>query len=189
LHHTLFKLDAYSQIHKEGMGRPMGLKALTQRGDTIIEVMVVLAILGLALSISYATADRSLLNARQAQESSIATELAQSQIESLIPLANDPSSSANYLYIQSTTNPTTSFCISSTGNVVPFSGIYKEPNASDVGFTGYPASCISANALYHTAINYNPTAAPDDFQVTVFWNDVEGQGQDSVTLDYRVHAV
>ena len=41
-----------------------------QRGDTIIEVLIVLAVLGLAIGITYATANRSILNARQAQESS-----------------------------------------------------------------------------------------------------------------------
>lgn len=56
---------------------------LRQRGDTIVEVLIVLAVLGLAMSISYATATRSLLQAREAQENGVATVLLQSQIERL----------------------------------------------------------------------------------------------------------
>ncbi len=36
-------------------------QALRQRGDTIVEVMIVLAVLGLAIGIAYSTASRSLL--------------------------------------------------------------------------------------------------------------------------------
>ncbi len=42
-----------------------------------------LAVLGLAISISYATANRSLLNARQAQETAEATGLVETQVENL----------------------------------------------------------------------------------------------------------
>ncbi len=58
----------------------------TQRGDTIIEVMIVLAVLGLAIGIAYSTANRSLLNARQAQENSQATAAAQAQVEQLVSI-------------------------------------------------------------------------------------------------------
>lgn len=68
------------------------LGKFNQRGDTIIEVMIVLAVLGLALSISYATANRSLLNTRQAQENSEATSLVQSQVEALRYIARDTGS-------------------------------------------------------------------------------------------------
>src|SRR5690606_3729104 len=59
------------------------MRKLGFRGDTIVEVMVVLAILGLALSISYATANRSLIQTRQAQENAEATEIARGQVEAL----------------------------------------------------------------------------------------------------------
>lgn len=141
------------------------------RGDTIVEVMIVLAVLGLAIGISYATANRSLLNARQAQENSQATELAQSQIEALRPLSSiTDSHDPNYIYRNGL------FCISGGNVVTTFSG------SDTTNYTIYPAACI--NGLYHLSVQHT---ASDTFTVQVVWDDVLGQGQDNVTLVYRVH--
>lgn len=59
------------------------LKKLNSAGDTIVEVMVVLAVLGLALSIAYATANRGLQQSRNAQEHSQALGIINSQVELL----------------------------------------------------------------------------------------------------------
>ncbi len=76
------------------------VRSLTQRGDTIVEVMVVLAVLGLAMGISYATANRSLKNTRQAQENSEATALVKAQIEQLRSLAStEQPGTDNYIFI------------------------------------------------------------------------------------------
>src|SRR5271170_6288790 len=82
-----------------------------QAGDTIVEVLVVLAVLGLAISISYATANRSILDARQAQENSQATEYVQAQIENLRAYASYGPSSSDYIFKPA------SFCINSGGGV------------------------------------------------------------------------
>src|SRR5437868_4001892 len=66
------------------------------RGDTIVEVLVVLAVLGLAIGISFATANRSLLATRAAQENSQATSYLQSQVEELRYLA--PASSGQNIF-------------------------------------------------------------------------------------------
>src|SRR5579884_937422 len=62
---------------------PLKSLRLNSRGDTIVEVMIVLAILGLAISIAYSTANRSLMEARQAQENSYAAEQVLKQIEAI----------------------------------------------------------------------------------------------------------
>jgi prepilin-type N-terminal cleavage/methylation domain-containing protein len=149
----------------------------TQKGDTIIEVMVVLAVLGLALSISYATADQSLLNARQAQENSTGAELAQSQIESLRTLADDPITSSNYIYLDSNDM----FCISNFG-IVP------QPELSPYtlsSFYDYEDECNTG--IYHISVYQKDRY--QTFEVTVEWYDVSGHGTDTVTIDYRVHAL
>lgn len=46
------------------------IKKLNQRGDTIIEVLIVLAILSFAFSVSLATASKSLKQSRSAEEHS-----------------------------------------------------------------------------------------------------------------------
>ena len=62
----------------------------SQAGDTIVEVLIALTILGLALSIAYATASRSLTAIRLANETSNATALAKSQVEQIRSAASLP---------------------------------------------------------------------------------------------------
>jgi prepilin-type N-terminal cleavage/methylation domain-containing protein len=142
------------------------------RGDTIVEVMIVLAILGLAISICYATAHRSLLNARQAQENSIATDLAQSQIETIRALAgaNDP---ANNVF---QAGP---FCTYLN------SGAYTVVTPVTNPDTSYKTECTRENSLYQIAVRYDNAA--NTFKVVITWPDVLGEGNDTVTQIYKVY--
>lgn len=158
-------------------------------GDTIIEVMVVLAVLGLAIGISYATASRSLLDTNQAEENSQATEYATSQVEDLRYLA--PTSSSTNHSQDPTANifyPSGAFCISS-------------PTAADPITTATSTNCMFGgqyqvliyNCDYFVPASINPCAgaAPnsDTFVVEATWPNALGQGADSATLSYRVHAL
>lgn len=176
------------------------LVRLKQRGDTIVEVMIVLAVLGSAIGISYATANRSLLNARQAQENAEAARIAQAQVEALYtPSHITTVGNPNYLYKNRT------FCMDSSGNVVAsfpasVNGVTQRNIAYDGTAPGdYPAACT--NGLYHYSIRYNlkddginyypqnttDSHANDRFTVVVVWDDALGQGKDTVTLNYRIH--
>ena len=114
---------------------------LGKRGDTIVEVLVVLAVLGLAIGTSFAIANHSLKDARDAQEHSEAVELVQQQIEDLRLVS---SNSAIY------TQPG-NFCITN-----PSTPTFAVPNPS-LG-TGDP--CIE-NSLYHISISYTPPPSPN----------------------------
>lgn len=61
----------------------MSVKRLSQTGDTIVEVMICLAILGAAMVASYGIASRSLAQMQAAQERGEALNIAQEQIERL----------------------------------------------------------------------------------------------------------
>lgn len=135
---------------------------LNSRGDTIIEVMIVLAVLGLAIGIAYATANRSLLGARQAQENTQATEIIQAQAEYLRSMAANPSSSADYIYRAGT------FCIGSNGHVTTSSCNLGEASRYTISVTW----------------SSNPT---DKFTIKATWADITGHGNDTDTLVYRVH--
>lgn len=155
---------------------------LRQRGDTIVEVMIVLAVLGSALGISYSTANKSLLNARQAQESAEAAKLAQSQVESLYILAavtND--TDPNYIF-----NDGETFCVSA-GNLVKFPGSVTPASVQrDLDYDAdYPAACKSADGLYHYSVKF--TGADHKFNIVVVWDDVMGEGRDTVNLSYRIY--
>lgn len=176
------------------------LVSLKQRGDTIVEVMIVLAILGSAIGISYATANRSLLNARQAQENAEAARIAQTQVEALYtPSHITNTADPNYLYKNHT------FCMNSSGDVVDtFPASVNGVTQRNIAYNGtapgdFPAACT--NGLYHYSIRYNlkddginyypqtttDQHANDNFTVVVVWDDALGQGKDTVTLNYRIH--
>lgn len=183
----------------------MSIKPLNSAGDTIIEVLVVLAVLGLAISISYATASRSLLAARGAQENSEATQLVQAQIEYLRNYAKNPPGDAHDIFLKSPPFATDQlFCID------PFNGDVVAPatfHGSSIYDTSiYPVTDSSANLSdnkcfqgnpvnrYYIAIRHDNTPDAfgnpvDNFTVTAVWDDVQGQGKDTVTIVYRVHYI
>ncbi len=61
-----------------------------QRGDTIVEVLIAIAVVSSVLGGAYATANRNVKNSQQAQEQSRALKVAESQLEQLSKVA-DPS--------------------------------------------------------------------------------------------------
>ncbi|HSW37395.1 MAG TPA: hypothetical protein VLG37_03450 [Candidatus Saccharimonadales bacterium] len=146
-------------------------------GDTIVEVLVVLAVVGMALGISYATANRSLAGARQAQEHSEALEYIQSQIEDLRVLAPNATADPN----KNIFGQTEPFCISDPSVATP---IVPLTDIVLTDYTNYPASCV-LGSFYHLAITYN--SSDDSFTVSAIWDDVRGTGQDQVSLVYRLH--
>jgi prepilin-type N-terminal cleavage/methylation domain-containing protein len=178
----------------------MSLTALKQRGDTIVEVMIVLAVLGLAIGISYSTANRSLLNTRQAQEHSQATEYAQSEVEdlyALYPIGTIANADlGNNIFEQ-----IAPFCVYNPSAAEPIIAFDSLAPVTDQASCTFPPG---GSGLYYTVKVYNCdnlpsppagspcndpsiTTASDTFAVQVTWPDVLGQGNDSVTLDYRVH--
>lgn len=145
----------------------MYLNLRGQRGDSIVEVIIVLAVLSLALSIAYATSNQSLLATRQAQENSQATEILRSQLETLRSYTAVDSTSANYIF------RATKFCIDSGGAV------------KDI----IPAGPCTQRNLYDIAIQYvasSGTGSLNTFTATATWADAQGHGDDVVTLVYRL---
>lgn len=146
--------------------------SLKQRGDTIVEVIAVLAILGLAVSIAYATANTSLLDARQAQENSQAAERVATQIEDLIVMSANPSVPVgNYIFGYAADTP---FCIDST-------------NANAIKLSDATSGQCQYDSLYNISITGPGSASGGLFTVTASWPDVEGHGTDTVTLSYRLY--
>ncbi len=156
-----------------------------QLGDTIIEVMVVLAVLGLAISISYATANRSLLDARQAQENSQATWLVETQVENLrllAPNSNTGNTNLNTnIFLQ--TGP---FCVLDPTNPSNTTPIHTNVANCTFPTASYQVLIYNCDKLPTTGPCTNVTG-PNVLAVQATWDDALGQGQDTVTLNYRVH--
>lgn len=147
----------------------MSLRKISNHlGDTIVEVMIVLTVLGLAISITYADANSSLLDIRQAEEHAQAIEVAQSQLEILRTLIAPGSPN---IFIAGP------YCL-------VFSGSGYTPQTGGV--------CSTVQSPYTIAIQdqsvSNPTLPSDTFIIVVTWPDVKGQGTDAVTLNYKLHS-
>ena len=115
-------------------------KRFSQRGDTLVEVLLALAIIGLILGVTYGTASRSVRTGRFAQEQTEALKIAESQLE-LVKLIAGSSQSATVF-----ADPDNSFCITGT-----------PPAATNPCTTG----------LYTTNVSYDDTTST--FTVRVSW--------------------
>lgn len=165
--------------------------SLNNRGDTIVEVMIVLAVLGFALSLGYATANRALLNTRQAQESAEATKLAETQIERLRALAPTDFTTTPQTNIYDTSRG--EFCIDKSPYNTPFA-IYNfsdgNRSPTDSNPNPYPNNpCKDLGSVgYSQKITYDTTGpqAPV-FRVLISWDNVRGDGIDTVQMSYRAY--
>jgi Tfp pilus assembly protein PilV len=146
-------------------------------GDTIVEVLIVLAILGLAFTMSYAIARRSLAQARSSQEHSEAQSILTNQIE-LIRAAIDKKTD---VFIASP------FCMTGVTTLdSSFGGGYSSVPASSTAddFSKYPAAC-QRNNLYYTSITYDSTTGI--FNVRVRWEGIANLERQQAQITYRVY--
>ena len=139
------------------------------RGDTMVEVLIAIAVVAMVMGGAYVTTNRSLMATRAAEERSIALKLAESQVERLKGLMASDS--------QAVLGVAAPFCIS---------GVTGQPiSASDaqcsVGSSGLPSA---VEPVYRLSIAKPST---NDFVLTVQWYNVRGQGQDSLQLRYRAY--
>ncbi len=141
------------------------------RGDTMVEVLISIAVVSLILSGAYVTTNRSLQATRGAQERAIALKLAESQIERIKGLMATPAGAAA---LQGMVTP---FCIlPTTGQPAAVSGIVCD-------FASSGTASNTAEPIFHISIVRNA----NDFTLTATWIDVGGRNNDSLTLRYRVY--
>jgi Tfp pilus assembly protein PilV len=164
-------------------------RAIEQTGDTIIEVLVAMAVLMMVLVGAYVTANRSLNSERNAQEHTEALTIAQGQVEDL---------HADYQYLNANlcfnpSNPTTStdgyYCYENSAGQFDTSR-----SETTIGLS--PASAywyeITVSYIYDrtlaTVTNSStgistPVTSPT-YEVTVSWPSLSG-GTGNVQLYYR----
>ncbi len=147
-----------------------------QAGDTIVEVMVVVAILGLAFSIAYATATHSLNKTRNAEEHAEALQYINSQIELIRNNATDPA-----LHTVGAT-----YCMNPATDKAVFS--------TDPTFTNI-CKGIGLEKVFNVAVTYvnkigGSTSPMDDvYKVKISWPGVSDLGPQQEDLYYKVHSL
>src|SRR3989344_6159834 len=116
-----------------------GMRLRSNRGDTIIEVLLALAIVSSMLGGAYVLSARSLNNSRSSQERGEALKLVEEQLERLNSVIDGGDDEAF-------TTPNI-FCIDNSGNVkdakIPASGSIPALDSDD--FSTYSPSCVIQN--------------------------------------------
>ncbi|HSX32927.1 MAG TPA: prepilin-type N-terminal cleavage/methylation domain-containing protein [Candidatus Saccharimonadales bacterium] len=134
-----------------------------EHGDTIVEVLISMAIVSLILGGAYATTNRSLQSTRADQEQTTALKIAQGQLEEIKSAAiTNPN-----FFTGATLVP---FCVDATGTI-----FLAGNNACKSG---------SGQLIYQTSVQRTNT---NDITLTESWQDVRGRNTDTVQLHYRVY--
>jgi prepilin-type N-terminal cleavage/methylation domain-containing protein len=147
---------------------------LSQRGDTIVEVLIAIAVISMILGGAYITTNKSLMATRGAQERGNALKLAESQVEELKSvIATQPDA----VFGGSAPSP---FCVYNN----PTTGILQvlastSPNCK-VDTAGNPATNEPSFSL---SIN----RSTNDFTVKNDWTDVAGNVADHLQIKYRAY--
>jgi type II secretory pathway pseudopilin PulG len=140
-----------------------------ERGDTLVEVLLAIAVITSVMGGAFVMTNRSLQGSRDAQERVNATKLVESQIEQVKNLA--------------LTTPTvifgagvpSSFCVNSAGAVVTSSGTACLVDVAGNASTNQP-SFRMAN-----------TRAGNTFTFTATWTSFRGTTTNNVQIKYRVY--
>lgn len=146
------------------------MRPLDNRGDTILEVLISVAVVGLML-VSVATlTNRSLLTTRQAQENGEAQKIAETQLELFREKYRDPSNtfiSGSY------------YCVRQ-GGAYNLEGPFSDPNNP-------PSNCRNGNLGYKTTVRFEDKGSGRGiFTADVKWDGIKG-GTDSVGMTLGVY--
>jgi type II secretory pathway pseudopilin PulG len=168
----------------------------TLRGDTIVEVLIAMAVLGLVLTSAFAISNRSYATGISARERSEALEIAESQLELLRVASNSADDS-----LLDMTNPAdpTLFCIDSGATIldrIDFDfGVTVEETQGLIDPINYPVGCqIGTDNRYKVSIEETPLLDINGvategkiFSVRVRWQSIVGNIIDEVNHEYRTY--
>lgn len=169
---------------------------LQQKGDTIVEVLIALAILSLAFVISYATASSALIDSQNSQEHSMALEYLDTQAELLRYSASQISqgiipssefSTGGKAFCLSI--PLTVSTVSTAQNVdyIPFTNSLPEfQYQAGITPSDYPPQCqVGSGFKYYIAIQPGPQN--NDFQLWLWWYGLGSLGVQQERISYRIY--
>lgn len=141
-----------------------------ERGDTLVEVLIAIAVISLILGGAFVMTNRSLLGTRDAQERVNATKLVEGQIEQIKNLAATDSDVLFGAGVPAT------YCITAAGAVVTSSN-----GACTVDVGGQPTT---AEPQFHLQV----TRSGNTFTILNTWTSVRGDVQNNVEMKYRAYA-
>lgn len=142
------------------------IRSWGERGDTIVEVMIAVAIVSMVLGGAYVSTNNNIQTSRNTEEQGSALKLAESQVEQLKGIVSvDPAKIFD--------SPYSNFCIYQDV-------LYDSGNANcTVDFRG---SQGTNQPQYQLSVNRSNST----FTVNVRWDKLGG-GQSNVRMVYRIH--
>jgi type II secretory pathway pseudopilin PulG len=148
------------------------LRIKNQRGDTIVEVLVAIAVVSLVLASSYAITNRNVLTSQDTQEHSQALQIAQQQVELLRTFVQAHTTGYTPILpkncmLQGPSGPR-------ANTLDPHDDCNFLPDGSDDGCTTQP--CYPVNIT---------KSADGIYEVSVTWDSLNGN-KASVSLDYGI---
>ncbi len=143
--------------------------SIGQRGDTIVEVLISIAVVSLVLGGAYVTTNKSLMATRSSEERSNAVKLVESQFELLKGLA---ATDAGATTIQGAPS---SFCVTNASTVAA-----STTAACKVDSTGAPTG---TQPVYNLSIVENN----DIFTIKSEWDSIKLDGKEQVQMVYRIY--
>lgn len=155
-------------------------RPLNQRGDTIVEVLISIAIVSMILGGAYVMTNRSLQATRGAQERSNALKVVEAQLEMLKSVAGG----ANTVNVMGP-NPPASFCIVPTTLAV--SSALEENNCKfDALGNVYTGNTQPA---YKVSISRTSIAGGEGYTFTIknTWDSLITKGTEQTTMSYRIY--
>jgi len=150
----------------------------SQRGDTIVEVLLAIVIIASVLAHAFTASRGSLRATQDNQERHEAVGIAQTQVELLrlqsLEAIKNVAGSGDY------------FCINNTGDPVDWTGNTIPNNAQADTLTSYPNECKNGlDDRYHYSIQKD-TPTTDTYTFRARWNKLGG-GINEVIMFYRRH--
>lgn len=159
-------------------------KRLTNRGDTIVEVLLAIVVVSGTLGTAFATMDRGVQGTRASQERAEALKHVESQVE-LLKAAGEQNASIHGLG--------KSFCLSIAGSFINISDslalsgvVDAQLENDDVDDYASPPSPCKVETIpggYNLSITEDPA---DIFTVRARWENVSGRGKDQIEIKYRL---
>jgi len=137
------------------------LKSLSSSGDTIVEVLIAIAIVSFVLVAAYVTVNKNTLITRDTQERAQALQLATTQLEFL-----------------RSTSIGSNICFDASGTPV---GTVSDRSPCTVGADGNQA-VAGAQPAYAIAIT---SVSATNYKVTVTWASLSSATSSNVTLYYQ----
>lgn len=141
-------------------------KHLPQSGDTIVEVMLAIAIIGSVIISAFVTTNKNLQSTQDSQERGQAVQLVQAQIESIH--ANN-GLTASFNCFDSAGMPKSNGPVNNNPCVVKSDGAMNTTGAQP----SYTLKVVSSGL-------------PLTYTITASWESIKGTGTNNVTMYYRL---